>query len=140
MAVREHIAQHPYRGDPDALLWPGRRKGGAPGQRAPLSYDHPFRHESVYKSYVLPAMVAAGVEPAVWYAFRHYFASACAAGGYSIHDVAKWMGYANINVTYSTYMHLFTDHQDMAGLDAIASAAPARPIPTLIARERRLGS
>ncbi|MFC7926104.1 tyrosine-type recombinase/integrase [Microbacterium laevaniformans] len=71
LALHEHIGQHPHRGDVDALLWPGRRKGGAPDQRAPLSYDVPFRHESVYKSYVMPAMVAAGVQPVVWYAFHH---------------------------------------------------------------------
>jgi len=81
LALHGHIDQHPHRGDADALLWPGRRKGGAPGQRAPLSYDVPFRHESVYKSYVMPAMVAAGVQPVVWYAFRHFYASACAAAG-----------------------------------------------------------
>lgn len=127
LALREHIAAHPHRDDPDALLWPGRLKGGSPEHRGAISYDAPFRHESTYKSYVLPAMVAAGIEPVVWYAFRHYYASACAAAGYNIHDVAKWMGHANINVTYSTYMHLFTDHQDMAGLDALASA----PAPTI---------
>lgn len=131
-ALRDHVTAHPYRADPDALLWPGRRKGGAPGERAPMSYDVPFRHESVYKSYVLPAMRAAGIEPVVWYSFRHYVASACAAAGYNIHDVAKWMGHANINITFSTYMHLFTDHHDMAGLDALTSAAPAvQPIPML---------
>lgn len=127
-ALRDHIATHPYRADPDALLWPGRRKGGAPGERAPMSYDVPFRHESVYKSYVLPAMKAAGIEPVVWYSLRHYFASACAAAGYNIHDVAKWMGHANINITFSTYMHLFTDHHDMAGLDALASSPAVAPV------------
>jgi len=76
--------------------------------------------------------VTVGVQPVVWYSFRHYFASACAAAGYNIHDVAKWMGHANINITFSTYMHLFTDHHDMAGLDALASAAPAvQTIPRL---------
>lgn len=131
LALREHISAHPHRGDPDALLWPGRRKGGAPGERAPLSYDVPLRHESVYKSYVRPAMLGAGVEPVVWYSFRHFFASACAAAGYNIHDVAKWMGHANINITFSTYMHLFAEHHDMAGLDALASTAPARSIPSI---------
>ncbi len=131
-ALRDHIATHPYRADPDALLWPGRRKGGPAGKRAPLSYDVPFRHESVHKSYVRPAMEAVGIQPVVWYSFRHYFASACAAAGYNIHDVAKWMGHANINITFSTYVHLFTDHHDMAGLAALATAALAvQPIPML---------
>lgn len=132
VALGEHIARHPHRADPDALLWPGRRKGGAPGSRAPLSYDVPFRHESVHRSYVLPAMEAVGIEPVVWYAFRHFYASACAAAGYNIHDVAKWMGHANINVTYSTYMHLFAGTHDMAGLDALSAAAtPVQPLPRI---------
>jgi len=31
----------------------------------------PLPHESVYESLVLPAMKAAGIEPVVWYSFRH---------------------------------------------------------------------
>lgn len=62
---------------------------------------------------------------------RHYFASACAAANYNIYDVAKWMGHANINVTYSTYMHLFGGTRDMAGLDALTPEAPTRAIPTI---------
>ncbi|WP_404435902.1 tyrosine-type recombinase/integrase [Microbacterium aerolatum] len=49
VALREHVEQHPHRADPDGLLWPGRRKGGAPGARAPLSYDVPFRHASAHR-------------------------------------------------------------------------------------------
>ena len=33
-ALRDRIATHPYRADPDALLWPGRRKGGPADKRA----------------------------------------------------------------------------------------------------------
>lgn len=131
LALREHIAAHPHRTDPEALLWPGRQKGGAPGNRAPLSYDVPFRHDSVYKTYVVPAMVAAGIEPVVWYAFRHFYASACAAAGYSIHDVAKWMGHSNIQLTYSTYMHLFVGAHDMDHLDALTRAPALRPVPVI---------
>lgn len=131
LALRDHIAAHPHRADANALLWPGRRKGGAPGARAPLSYDVPFRHDSVYKTYVLPAMLAAGIEPVVWYAFRHFYASACAAAGYSIHDVAKWMGHSNIQLTYSTYMHLFVGTHDMDRLDALTAAPAPRPIPAI---------
>lgn len=77
-------------------------------------------------------MEAVGIEPVVWYAFRHFYASACAAAGYNIHDVAKWMGHSNINVTYSTYMHLFAGTHDMAGLDALSAAAtPVQPLPRI---------
>lgn len=49
----------------------------------------------------------------------------CAAEGYDIHTVAKLMGHANISLTYSTYMHLFPNHQDMSRLDALETVAPA---------------
>lgn len=132
LALRDHIAAHPNRSDPDALLWPERRKGGHGDNRAPLSYDHRFSHESVHGSCVRPAMAAAGIQPLVWYSFRHYYASACAAAGYPIHDVAKWMGHANISITFSIYMHLFSNQHDMAGLDVLAQATPAvQPTPLL---------
>ena len=60
LALHGHIDQHPHRGDADALLWPGRRKGGAPGQRAPLSYDVPFRH------FYASACAAAGTAFTTW--------------------------------------------------------------------------
>ena len=131
VALREHIAQHPYRNDPDALLWPGRRKGGAPGARAPLSYDAPARHESIHSGHVRPAMEELGIRPLVWYAFRHFYASAIAAAGYTIHDLARWMGHENIQLTYDTYMHLFPDTHDMANLDVVAATTPVRPLKKL---------
>ena len=60
-----------------------------------------------------------------WYAFRHFYASSCAAQGYDIHTVAKLMGHANISLTYSTHMHLFPNHHDMSRLDALDAVAPA---------------
>ncbi len=42
-----------------------------------------------------------------------------------IHTVARWMGHANINMTYSTYMHLFADMHDMDRLDGLATTQPS---------------
>ncbi|GGR28849.1 tyrosine-type recombinase/integrase [Agromyces mediolanus] len=130
-ALAQHVEAHPYRSDPDALLWPGRKKGGAPGKRAPLSYDVPFRHGSVYRGHLKPALEELGIPVVRWYDLRHFYASACAAQGIDIHKVARWMGHANINMTYSTYMHLFVDgHEaDMERLDALGGAAtPVEPL------------
>lgn len=128
-SLREHIDTHPYRGDPDALLWPRRKKGGHGENRAPLSYDVPLRHESVYRGHMQPALEALNIPIVRWYDLRHFYASACAAAGYDIHTVARWMGHANINLTYSTYMHLFSGMHDMDRLDALSGAQPACPLP-----------
>ena len=53
----------------------------------------------------------------------------CAAAGYSIHDVAKWMGHSNIQLPYSTYTHLFIDSHDMSCLDALEGVTPVKPLP-----------
>lgn len=99
LTLREHIDQHPYRNDPDALLWPGRRSGPS---RA-LSYEVPPRHESIHGGHVRPAMEEPGIRPLVWYAFRHFYASPMAAAGYTIHDLARWMGHENIQLTYDIH-------------------------------------
>lgn len=130
--LQEHIAAHPYRSDPDALLWPGRKKGGYGANRAALSYDVPFRHGSVYRGHLKPALEELGIPVVRWYDLRHFYASACAAAGYDIHTVARWMGHANINLTYGTYMHLFADMHDMDRLDALAATSPpARSVPRI---------
>lgn len=60
-----------------------------------------------------------------WHDLRHYFASLCADAGYDIRKVSRWMGHANINITDSTYTHLFTDGDDTDALDAAAALARA---------------
>lgn len=40
------------------------------------------------------------------HSLRHAFASALLARNVPIHDVAKWLGHRDINVTYATYGHL----------------------------------
>ncbi|MFC6356696.1 tyrosine-type recombinase/integrase [Luethyella okanaganae] len=92
----------------------------------------PFRHGSVYRSHLKPALEELGIPVVRWYDLRHFYASACAAAGYDIHTVARWMGHANINLTYGTYMHLFADMHDMDRLDALAvNALQDRPLPTI---------
>ncbi|WP_404435903.1 hypothetical protein [Microbacterium aerolatum] len=38
------------------------------------------------------------------------------------------MRHSNINLTYSTYVHLFADHHDMDRLDALGAVAPTARI------------
>lgn len=81
-----------------------------------------------------------GIRPLVWYAFRHFYASAIAAAGYTIHDLARWMGHENIQLTYDTYMHLFPDSHDMANLDLVAATAPLSRIASIRQLDRASAS
>jgi integrase len=134
------LGTHPHRDNPTAFLWPGRDKGGASSHRLTsdgadrrLNFDKPIRVAGVHRSHVLPAQQERGLREMEWYAFRHFYASMCAAEGYDIHTVAKLMGHANISLTYSTYMHLFPNHQNMSSLDSLDAVAP---VPKL----RRIGA
>lgn len=137
--LRDYLSRHPHNDDPEAYLWPGRDKGGnahhrttAEGVDRRISFDKPHRCEGVYRSHILRALRERGLQEREWYAFRHFYASACAAQGYDIHTVAKLMGHANISLTYTTYMHFFPSHQDMSRLDALDAATPAPRIARIV--------
>ncbi|QEO08804.1 tyrosine-type recombinase/integrase [Protaetiibacter larvae] len=131
--LRAYLAQHPHRTDPQAALWPGRRKGGYGETRAPLDYDRQINVGSVYRNHFAPALARLGIQPARWHDLRHFYASACAAQGIDIRKVSRWMGHANINTTDSIYTHLFNGSAvaDMDRLDALATAPPAAPVPRI---------
>lgn len=132
--LRDYLSTHPHNDDAEAYLWPGRTKGGnaehrlnPDGTDRRITFEKPMVHGGVYRSHVLPAIEARGLPELPWYSFRHYYASACAAAGYDIHTVAKWMGHENIQLTYKTYMHLFSADHDMSRLDALDAIAPLQP-------------
>lgn len=57
-----------------------------------------------------PATQAAGVRSDMtphW--LRHFFASACLAGGIPVSELAAWMGHEDPTVTYERYGHLMPD-------------------------------
>ncbi|MBU4557491.1 MAG: tyrosine-type recombinase/integrase, partial [Actinobacteria bacterium] len=136
--LRDHLAQHPHHDDPDALLWPGRDKGGdirhnltPEGADRRLNYNKALRCEGVYRSHVVPALEALGLRKLPWYSFRHFYASWSAAQGYQIETVAKRLGHSNLQIMYKHYLHLFSDHDDMSRLDALDTVAPVQRIPSL---------
>jgi integrase len=47
-----------------------------------------------------------------WHSFRHFFASIMIAAKVDITEVGKWLGHANIQITYLTYMHLIAAQFD----------------------------
>ncbi|WP_230667744.1 tyrosine-type recombinase/integrase [Microbacterium sp. MEC084] len=120
--LREHIAQHPHRNDPDAMLWPGRRRGGHGKTRGALDYSVQFNHDNLYRKHFLPALAVLGIPAVRWHDLRHFYASACAAAGIPIERAAKYMGHEDIATMYKHYLHLFNDSHtdDMDRLDAVA--------------------
>lgn len=120
--LQAYLAQHPNRTRSDAALWPGRIPGGGGDVRA-LDYDRQFDAPSMERYYFKPVLAQLGIEGMTWHDLRHYFASLCAAAGYDIRYVSRWMGHASINITDSTYTHLFSDSHDMDALDAAAARA-----------------
>lgn len=128
--LRAYLEAHPHRADPDAALWPGRRRGGSPESRRRLDWEGQIDMGGVYGHYFTPALARLGIRAARWHDLRHFYASACAAQGIDIRKVSRWMGHANINTTDSIYTHLFNGSavEDMDKLDALASAPAAVPI------------
>lgn len=122
--LTEYLSQHPRRNEPEAPLWPGRVPGGNGDVRL-LDYDRQFDAPSMERYYYKPVLLGLGIEGMTWHDLRHYFASLCAAAGYDIRKVSRWMGHANINITDSTYTHLFNDGDDMDALDDAAASAQA---------------
>src|SRR5690606_33026467 len=56
--LREYLAQHPNAHDADALLWPGRKRGGAGKTRGALDWSAQFNHDNLYRKHFLPALAA----------------------------------------------------------------------------------
>jgi integrase len=52
-----YLEQHPRRANPDALLWPGRQKGG----HHAVDWSRPFNQGSFYRWHWRPALVRAGL-------------------------------------------------------------------------------
>ncbi|WP_336629634.1 MULTISPECIES: site-specific integrase [unclassified Microbacterium] len=128
--LREHVAQHPHGNDPDAMFWPGRRRGGRSGGRGTLDYDIQFNLDNFYRKHFLATLKELRIPAVRWHDLRHFYASACASAGIPIERVAKYMGHADIGTMYKHYLHLFSDDHtdDMARLAALASSPAVAPV------------
>ena len=125
--LRDHVAAHPFANDPDAMFWPGRRRGGKGGGRGTLDYTIQFNLDNFYRKHFLVALKELRIPAVRWHDLRHFYASACASAGIPIERVAKYMGHADIGTMYKHYLHLFSDDHtdDMTRLAAVASRKPA---------------
>lgn len=128
--LREFVAAHPYGNDPEARLWPGRRRGGRSGGRGTLDYDIQFNLDNFYRKHFLVVLKELRIPAVRWHDLRHFYASACASAGIPIERVAKFMGHADISTMYKHYLHLFEDDHadDMSRLAAVASRPALAPV------------
>ena len=130
-----YLEAHPRKAEPDAPLWPTRKRGGythgrrtaAKAAHGALTYDARMDANAFYKNVFVPATKSAGLKGVRFHDLRHTYASLLAAQGVRPEVVAKLMGHANATVTLSIYTHLWPEHLD----DAVASLAapPAHRTP-----------
>ncbi|MGH9223663.1 MAG: tyrosine-type recombinase/integrase, partial [Acidimicrobiales bacterium] len=70
----------------------------------------PLRHGLFYNRAFKPAVVAAGLPPALrFHDLRHTYAAFCIASTADPYAVLRRMGHSSITVTYGTYGHLFPE-------------------------------
>lgn len=131
--LREHVASHPLRNDPEATFWPGRRRGGRGGGQGTLDYAIQFNHDNFYRKHFLPTLEELKIPAVRWHDLRHFYARVCASAGIPIERVAKYMGHADIGTMYKHHFHLFGDDRtdDMARLAAVASRPALAPVASL---------
>ncbi len=79
--LRSYPDAHPYRADPNAAPWPGRRGGGHGETRARLDWESQIDMGGVYSHYFTSALARLGIRADRWHDLRHSYASACAAQG-----------------------------------------------------------
>lgn len=147
--LRDYLAEHPRAAEPDAPLFPGRRKGGhthgksTPGARAVGTPDwtSPVEPSLFYKNVLKPALRSADLptseparpettttpaRPAEYgvrlHDLRHTFATLALDAGYDYREVSEWLGHADYATTLRVYAHWIPDARENL------MAAP--PVPT----------
>jgi integrase len=110
-------ATHPRGDDPDAPLFPGRRKGGyTHGRRgakrtnseahAALNWREPVEPAAFYRNVFKPALAAAGLPPGVrLHDLRHTYASLALSRAASPYWVSEQMGHSSYKITLDVYAH-----------------------------------
>lgn len=119
---------HPYGGDPEAPLFPGRKHGGyshgekrrspnaplagAPEWRTREGDWKPIEPSVFYRSVLKPALTAAGLPVSSpgqkgvrLHDLRHTFATIQLDSGVDYREVSEWLGHASYTITLNTYAH-----------------------------------
>jgi len=116
-AMHDYVHAHPNGSDPDAALWPGRRRGGVGHGR--VSYDQRWEPESFCRNVFTFAVARAGLGRVRFHDLRHTFASLCSAAGVPVERVSAWLGHSSIVITWTTYTHLFRGDEDHLAVEAL---------------------
>lgn len=101
--LRRYKMTHPRSGDPEALLWPGRKVGGL----AEVDYDRVLDVGSFRRIYFRPVLRALGLKEMRVHDLRHTAASLWLAAGFEPWEVSRWLGHASITTTDTIYAHLY---------------------------------
>ena len=108
-AMRDHLAHHPRRDDPDAPVFPGRDRAGTINY-GQAGADHYLDHTSFLKVYFRRGLEKAGLpfEPhkgTRFHDLRHTCGSQWLGDGHDIYDVSRWLGHSSVSFTERVYIH-----------------------------------
>lgn len=121
--MRDYVAAHPRRHEPDAPLWPHLKttrpaKGegaGSVGWVQSLDYGEPWDPESFYRYVYRRAVAAAGLPPSVhFHTLRHSYVTWLIRDGKPPSVVAELAGHADATITLQIYTHLFKEDRSEA--------------------------
>lgn len=100
--LRDYLAEHPNRGDPEAGLWPGKVKG-----HPILTYDRPFDPTGFYRYTFKPAARSIGLPTRKLHKLRHTFATlVLQSGAFNMFELSRHMGHASVAILDKVYAHL----------------------------------
>jgi integrase len=125
--LRDYLAEHPNRSDPDAGLWPGKVKG-----HPILTYDRPFDPKRFYRYTFKPAAKSIGLPTLKLHELRQTFATlVLESGTFDMFELSRLMGHASVAITDKVYAHL--RKKDYATQRALFSAfvSQSRGVQTL---------
>lgn len=122
-----YLQEHPYSAEPEAPLFPGRKRGGKHDGKhhGAITYAARWEPESFVRNIFQPAVKRANAGHVRFHDLRHTFASLCAHSGIPVERVSAWMGHASIVITWTTYTHLFRGEDDHAAIEQLGK--PSTP-------------
>lgn len=105
--LRQYVANHPRRDDPDALLLYSREHGGGHA----FDPGRPFDPDNFSRRYLKPALrraglAASGPDGIRFHDLRHSCASLWFEAGIPLAVISRWLGHASVAVTDRVYVHL----------------------------------
>lgn len=127
--LASYLAQHPYRDDPNAALWPGRTPGTMGDPRG-VDYDRRFDIASLIGYYFKPALRELGLTAIRWHDLRHFYETVMISqigkgAQYSLYEVSRYMGHASYQTTVDVYGHRLEVRPNVDVFGDVTAAADA---------------